>query len=47
MENSQKYERMEETMWNFLIELRNKSERGCVVLAFEWMGDQITSNIQG
>lgn len=46
MATSQKYERMAETMWKVAAELRKESERGCVVLAFAWMDDQLTSNLR-
>jgi len=37
---------MAETMWRIEAELRKESERGCVVLAFAWMDDQLTANLR-
>lgn len=46
MATSEKYERMAETMWKVAAELRKESERGCVVLAFAWMDDQLATNLR-
>ena len=46
MATSEKYERMAEIMWKVTADLRKESERGCVVLAFAWMDDQLTSNLR-
>jgi hypothetical protein len=46
MASIEKYERMAETMRKVTVELRKESERGCVVLAFAWMDDQLTSNLR-
>ena len=37
---------MVETMWKVATELHKESERGCVVLAFAWMDDQLTANLR-
>lgn len=37
---------MAETMQKVAAELRRESERGCVVLAFAWMDDQLTCNLR-
>jgi hypothetical protein len=41
-----KYRRMAETLQKVSTELRGESERGCVVLAFAWMDDQLTRNLR-
>lgn len=46
MATLEKYERMAETMWKIKAELRKESERGCVVLAFAWMDDQLSANLR-
>lgn len=46
MATQEKYERMAETMWKVTVELRKESERGCVVLAFAWMDEQLTANLR-
>ena len=46
MATQEKFERMAETMWKVMAELRKESERGCVVLAFAWMDDQLTANLR-
>jgi len=46
MQASEKYQRMVETMQMVSTELRGESERGCVVLAFAWMDEQLTSNLR-
>ena len=37
---------MAETMQKVAAELHRESERGCVVLAFAWMDDQLTCNLR-
>ena len=46
MSAEEKYQRMAETMQKVAAELRKESERGCVVLAFAWMDDQLTFNLR-
>jgi hypothetical protein len=46
MSEQEKYQRMAETMQKVAAELRGESERGCVVLAFAWMDDQLTCNLR-
>lgn len=42
----EKYLRMVTTMREVENELHGESERGCVVLAFAWMDDQLTRNLR-
>lgn len=46
MATLEKYARMGETMCKVMVELRKESERGCVVLAFAWMDDQLAANLR-
>ncbi|PUE57265.1 hypothetical protein B9Z45_08525 [Limnohabitans sp. 2KL-17] len=42
----EKYQRMAMAMQKVASELKGESERGCVVLAFAWMDDQLTNNLR-
>ncbi len=44
--SEEKYQRMAVTMHKVANELKGESERGCVVLAFAWMDDQLTINLR-
>lgn len=46
MSSSEKYERMMVTYQQVVLELSKESDRGCVVLAFAWMDEQLTKNLQ-
>jgi DNA-binding MltR family transcriptional regulator len=46
MQALDKYQRMAATMQMVSTKLRGESERGCVVLAFAWMDEQLTSNLR-
>lgn len=42
----EKYQRMAEAIQKVANELKGESDRGCVVLAFAWMDDQLTNNLR-
>lgn len=45
-EQNEKYQRMTTVMQRVTTELQGESERGCVVLAFAWMDEQLTNNLR-